>query len=458
MNQSVESRSKELSRKMGFGCLIWSVLFFFNPCINIVDILPDFFGCVLLIRGLSKMADICPAISDAVSGLGRLRIVLLIKLLAVILVPLVDSTYVLVFTLSAVTLEFIYLLPAIGRIFDGFEYLGTRYDGNAVFGYRYKTSNGKIGIVKSSTVKSLTMIFFIVKGILNVAPELCVLSDYEYSGYVVSGVQINIADYKYPFLAIGMFITLVIGIIWMYYMISYLKHISRETPFIERLSEEYDRKIASNDKLLFTRAMSLSFSLIVAGFVFFANFKFDGVNIIPTFIGAILLTAAAINLKKYMNTRSAITVCAAFSAVSAVSFAFDTYLFGTHGEAAATVEKLAEQYRIHLGISAVEYILMLASVILILNIVSRIVKDHLSYDADKHDPRLEKIIEAQQKEYRRKLIVCLVLFIVITCGFAAVLTVAASYWLILFIAVIAWTVYVKRVLDSIKSEIEYKYM
>ena len=39
-----------LAKKMGIGSLIASVVFFFNPCINIIDPLPDFFGVVLLGR------------------------------------------------------------------------------------------------------------------------------------------------------------------------------------------------------------------------------------------------------------------------------------------------------------------------------------------------------------------------------------------------------------------------
>ncbi|MFQ9147235.1 MAG: hypothetical protein ACLR5G_02810 [Eubacteriales bacterium] len=183
-----------LAKKMGIGSLIASAVFFFNPCINIIDPLPDFFGVVLLINGLRKWGDLCPGISDAIQGLQKLRWLMLLKMLFMALVPIVDDTYVLIFTFGFAILELIYMLPAIGRIFDGFEYFGTRFNGRSV--YRdYKN------------VRTLTYMFFVGKSILVVLPELCSLSSYEYSGYVTAGVQIDFARYKYPLLGVGIFLT-----------------------------------------------------------------------------------------------------------------------------------------------------------------------------------------------------------------------------------------------------------
>ena len=66
-------RDMTIAKKMGLYKIIASMFFFFNPCLNIIDILPDFFGCMLLISGLMTWADLCPEIMDAVQGLQRLR-------------------------------------------------------------------------------------------------------------------------------------------------------------------------------------------------------------------------------------------------------------------------------------------------------------------------------------------------------------------------------------------------
>ena len=42
---------------MGFKLILAGLVFFFNPCINLVDIFPDFIGCILISAGLYKLAD-----------------------------------------------------------------------------------------------------------------------------------------------------------------------------------------------------------------------------------------------------------------------------------------------------------------------------------------------------------------------------------------------------------------
>ena len=43
---------------MGFRLILAGLIFFFNPCINIVDFLPDGIGCILIAAGLSRLADV----------------------------------------------------------------------------------------------------------------------------------------------------------------------------------------------------------------------------------------------------------------------------------------------------------------------------------------------------------------------------------------------------------------
>ncbi len=72
-------------KRLGFGYFIAAIIFLANPCLNIVDILPDFFGYIFLLKGLEKWADLCPNIRDAVQGVAKLRWFMLLKMLAVVL-------------------------------------------------------------------------------------------------------------------------------------------------------------------------------------------------------------------------------------------------------------------------------------------------------------------------------------------------------------------------------------
>ena len=168
------------------------------------------------------------------------------------------------------------MLPAIGRIFDGFEYFGTRFNGRSV--YRdYKN------------VRTLTYMFFVGKSILVVLPELCSLSSYEYSGYVTAGVQIDFARYKYPLLGVGMFLTALTGILWLVSIIPYWKRIGNDKEFMKRVSDQYDLEVGNDIGLAFRRALYTVLALITAAPVFFLNMWFeDGMNVIPNFLGGLL--------------------------------------------------------------------------------------------------------------------------------------------------------------------------
>ena len=50
---------------MGFRLILAGLIFFFNPCINIVDFLPDGIGCILIAAGLSRLADVGDRFYDA---------------------------------------------------------------------------------------------------------------------------------------------------------------------------------------------------------------------------------------------------------------------------------------------------------------------------------------------------------------------------------------------------------
>ena len=411
-----------LAKKMGIGSLIASAVFFFNPCINIIDPLPDFFGVVLLINGLRKWGDLCPGMSDAIQGLMKLRWLMLLKMLFMALVPIVDDTYVLIFTFGFAILELIYMLPAIGRIFDGFEYFGTRFNGRSV--YRdYKN------------VRTLTYMFFVGKSILVVLPELCSLSSYEYSGYVS--------------------------------IIPYWKRIGNDKEFMKRVSDQYDLEVGNDIGLAFRRALYTVLALITAAPVFFLNMWFDGMNVIPNFLGGLLLVAAMWKLSKFTtDIKPAKIVCVAFTAVSAVSFAVST-VFSALFELDSVYRNFAayDLYNVSRILSAVEYALMLASVFMVIKQLRRVIIMHLGPDPDTSDRRLIDIYTAQQRELDRRYVVAFVLFVVVFVLNIVYLMFRADidfgapqFWLVPFLANGIWWIYMKSVNDQLYSQVEYKYM
>ena len=442
-------------KKMGLGWLIAAVIFLFNPCMNIIDVLPDFFGVVFLINGLRKWGDLCPGIADALQGLEKLKWFMLVKAGAMILIPFKsDDTFVLLLTLVFAVIEMIYFYPAIGRIFDGFEYFATRFGGRAV----YKNLKN---------VSALTYIFCVSKAILTVLPELCSLSDYEYDGYVTAGVQIDFANYKTALLIVGLFLTTLIGIMWLINVIPYIKRIGKDAEFMQRVANQYDAEVGSNEGLKIRRSLKSVFLLFTAGTVFMMNIWIDEFNVIPSFIGAVFLLVGCIKLSKLSDTTKwakisslIYLVCSLFSYILSIIFVANYSL--------TDVIYRFEAYDLfnftRIG-SLLEYAFQFAAVFFIIRELRNLIKTRLAPDEALHDKRLINIYLTGQKELDRKFIISLVLYI-ISFGLNLVLALfraeinseLSEFWWIPLIFTVIWILYQKVSTDALYDQIEYKYI
>lgn len=443
-------KSKASEDPMGLGWLIAAAVFLFNPCINIIDLLPDFFGCIFLIKGLRKWGDLCPSISDAIQGLEKLRWFLLFKIPAMLLVPVNDDTMVLVLTLGFAVIEMIYFYPAIERVFSGFEYFATRFEGRAVYkGYK--------------DVSALTRIFCIGKVILTVLPELCSLSDYEYDGYVTGGVQIDFANYKSALLMISLFLVTLIGVLWLINVIPYIKRIQRESNFISRVHSEYEQKIEKQSNILLIRSLKTVFALIVGATAFTINVWLDEVNVVPSFVGAIFLLVAAIMLKKHMNNTKPLMLASwIYLAFSALSYAV-SIIFSVNYSLNDVFHRFEayDLYTVMRITTALEFVSQFAAILLLIKLLRSMIPCYLAPGSEIADKRIININNQSLKELDRRFIISAVLY-VISLGFNAALGLFRAeinealpeFWWIPLILTIVWVVYQKSSVDELCDRID----
>ena len=114
-------------------------IFLFNPCISIIDPLPDLIGYVILSIALSKIAMISETLYDAKRAFERLVILDAAKILAIFWVFGIDSvsernTSLLLWSFVFGALEIIFAVPAYIKFFEGFSYLGNFYPNTSIHG------------------------------------------------------------------------------------------------------------------------------------------------------------------------------------------------------------------------------------------------------------------------------------------------------------------------------------
>lgn len=474
LGENKKGAQKSPKVQLGYFYLIAAFIFLFNPSINIVDILPDFFGYLFLMRGLSKWADLCPNVSDAMESIGRLRWFMLLKILSVALVPFVDDTFVLIFVFAFGVIELMYVIPAAQRVFDGLEYFGTRFDCEAIFKGPIKNrrsrqrKNGKNPKAKRKEkrgiglkdIRLLTPIFFIIKNAFSLFPELCSLD----SGNIISGVQRSPAYYKPFLIELNVAVGATIGIIWLVCMISYIKRISKDTPFLERVLADYELEVGSNVGLGVRRRFRTCASLLIAGLAFLPNMWIDGVSIIPTFVGAAFIIAAMALIGR-ISKRSPLSVAltSVFAVVSALSFAVSFYFGAYFG--IGDVYHDAETYALFNTtrmLSTLEYAILIAVVYLICRQLKKVVHTHLGAAPDTTDKRIIELKDESQRHINIRITAGFISFAVVAFINHAYLfyraDVMADIWLTAFIATLIWIFYMANTINKLNDMLEYKYM
>ncbi len=443
---SVKEKSTP-KKELGYSYLIAAFVFLFNPCINVVDILPDFFGYVFLMRGLSKWADLCPNIADAMASVGRLRWFMLLKMFSMALIPFVDSTYVLIFVFAFGVIELMYALPASARIFDGLEYFGTRFDCKAIF-KKYKD------------VRLLTSLFFIVKTAFCVFPELCSL----YSGEITSDIRRDPAYYRNFLVVINIIVGALIGIVWLANIISYTNRISKDTPFLERVLHDYQNEIGSNTGLAIRRRLRTCISLIIVGLAFLPNMWLDGVNFVPTFVCAIFVIAAMVLLRRISSvSKAAVIVPSIFAVASGASFALSLY-FGAYFRIGDVYHDFETYYLFNATrvLAIIEYAAMIATVYVICRELKKIVSEHLAVAPDVKDKRIIEFSADTQRQINRSLTAAFIAFVIVALINLSYLLlradVIADIWLAAFVAMVIWIFCMASVMNKLYDQVEYKYM
>ena len=83
---------------MNIGYLIAGWIFLFNPTVNMIDVLPDVIGYILILKGLSKLADLDGKISAARQRFKAAVWISSGELFVMLLIPVFDATWYLIFS------------------------------------------------------------------------------------------------------------------------------------------------------------------------------------------------------------------------------------------------------------------------------------------------------------------------------------------------------------------------
>ena len=296
------------------------------PNLSFFDIVPDFIGYILIMLALKKSSFICYDIKDSYTMFRNLVWInaARIPFYAAFLLLSRETTLLLLFNFIFSGFEVFFLLRAFSKLFDGLAYLALREDNGDACETQDKSSAVFRGMTR---MKALTIVFVLLRAICTVAPDLSLLSSTEYGTVTAAGIA-SISRYHAIFIIVGFVLSLALGITWFVYFRSYLNAIKADTEYVSDVDRKYNSFAESNPFAIVKDALFLCLTLSVAGTAFSIGLRFDGINLIPQFIGAAFFAAAVFSVRKYYikQSRSALAFSIVYLVSSIVSWIYQ-YVF-----------------------------------------------------------------------------------------------------------------------------------
>ena len=321
-----------MKRRVKVGALFsLSLLLLFNPNINLLDVFPDCIAYFMLIYAIGDASESVPYLAECKSALGKLALITLIKIPAFFMMysNLVTGRDIIpMFTLIFVVLEAILLYSAVSYGYKALAYIGERTD--VSISVKPFVINKKGSVMTQSSLKILTLGFFLGKGMLNLLPELLLLTPEEIS------LRRKLQEAYPTVLLVCILAGLTIGIIWYSIAKKYVKALRETNELTEAISslkahptKEEELRISKTKSL--TSALSvLSISSLFSVDITFSDF--GDITILPHFIYGIILLYVMYALSENKKMRTlALTFTGVFTLTSILSHVFLSTFLDKYG-------------------------------------------------------------------------------------------------------------------------------
>lgn len=294
------------------GLMIAGLAVLFNPNLSILDPIPDAIGYALILFSLRHLATFAPYMGNAADAFRKLFYISLAKIPALLIMVSMGSQRITltVFSLSFAVLELLFLFPAFQNLFEGFFYLGSRFGCSAAIAEEPR---------KPDAIRSMTYVFFSVKMALSTLPDFLFL--FEYDPLSGKGFTITTAQYLLVLL-IAFLATLIVGIIWLSYILPYLRAIKREQAESPLLSQEGKAigdavTMPDGDVIVMKESrrlrISLPYFLFAMGLCLSPDIVIDYSSILPDYLAGLSFLAVAILLLlrkgRFAKPAAVLSVC-----------------------------------------------------------------------------------------------------------------------------------------------------
>ena len=436
---------------MNIGFIIAGIIFLFNPVVNVVDILPDIIGYILIMYGMYKFTDMVNSVSGLDKNLLWLCLLSLFKVIVAVITLFIDDKGIILLVVFVDSVfETLLFIVAFNKIFKIFNDLGIYY-------------NSKTVDIKISEVKTITYIFAIAKSILTFIPELRYLSTSDYNIVIHSYDKYSLSDFNLIFLILNISVVSIIGLIWLFYIINYFKRIYDDKDFIAKLSDSYNVTVLPNNNIFLARRLGIAVILLIVGSVFLLDINLDGIDYIPDFISAVLIISVLLIIKNDIpHNKILYKLSWTYIPVSLFNWVFQ-YLYAVNYFNSIAFTKELSVFILFLSAIIINAASSLILMLLFLNLSKYYIYAINNFIGIVYEKHFVKLINLEE-EKREKLLndEKLVKILSVCVAASKILQIISLqlfgwYWLIHLTIEIVWLIKIIIFLNSLNDDIQFKY-
>ncbi len=432
---------------LGLTLIAAGFVFLVNPCIHIIDILPDFLGFILMCFGVDKLSDLEGRFAAAKKGFIELAVISAVKTLGLLLLPHIDEIFVILLVFSFGLLEAMFFIPAMKNLFEGFRYFGLR-------------SGSSVPVDRSEGVQALACVVFCLRIAMAFLPEVPKLFVNSTSAVIGSGVTTDWTDFTVIFYVMACITVLAVGIPAAVKMWIYIRRVAKDPVFVSYTEAKFAETVAGDEAFAAQKQMRAVNVVVTLGAVFLINLYFDYVNWMPCAIAAAFFAVAAAILRRnskfaYPCIISAIlwAIPSVMSMVKQISYASLNYKPEHFRYAIGKTEFLYPEI---IGLSVADAVLMAVTLVLFALCIKDTLKAHtLVFERNLPDARAGRA-PVFCKELVRKFLPSFVMYMVLSALYIVYPIVCVYYpevWILNLAVSIAALVFLLRALTYTIEEL-----
>ena len=312
---------------MGLPVAALGMFFLVNPVITIIDVIPDFIGYILMVYGIDKLADMEDRFASAKKYFTILAVISGAKTAVCLLLPILDGTFIILFSFVFAVGEAVCFIPAMLSLFGGFHYYGMRYESLDCYGVYKQKGGGCKKICTSDSVLVFSIIAFAIRSLACFLPQLPIILQARTTVSIGSEYAVDWTYFVPHFYFFASIITLAVCLPWAFRIRRYILGIAQDEMLMTKLSEIYSENIAGDESHFAEKKTAVVRILTILGAVFCFSIYIDYVNWLPGGAAGVFFAVAALMMRRESKFSLPAAIFGFLTVIPSASEMLNQYLY-----------------------------------------------------------------------------------------------------------------------------------